>query len=198
MTNTWVSWDKGRIRRETRGRIRHETEEGFGVRLEEGFGMRPEEGFSLRQRKDSAKTRGKIRWRPEEADGFGVNGFLGRWVLSEKEIKLSVYLLKCHRSICAKNCKITTGLLNSSRIQVKTCKSCFHFCRIEYQLYSKNIWIQKLSTETKQKFFSPGPPFFGFKHRKLCLNTRTKHAPGVSSRLLHLSSLDPLIILNQL
>ena len=36
--------------------------------------------------------------------------------------------------------------------------------------------MQKLSIETKQKKFSPGPLFFGFKHKKLCLNTENKHA----------------------
>ena len=94
----------------------------------------------------------------------------------KKEEKLCVYLLKCHRSICAKNCKIAIGLLNNSRIQVKTCKSCSHFWAIEYQLYSKKFLMQKLSLVAKQKFFSPGPPFSGFKHKKLCLNTETKHA----------------------
>ena len=130
------------------------------------------------------ETKGSIRIqrRLEEADGFGVNGFHGHWVLLEKEIKLSVYLLKCYRLICAKNCKIATGLLNSSRIQVKTCKSCSHFRWIEYQLYSKNIWMQKLSTETKQKILSSSPPFFGFKHRKMCLNTETKHAHNLLLR----------------
>ncbi len=72
--------------------------------------------------------------------------------------------------------KIATGLLNSSRIQVKTTKSCSHFSWIEYQLYSNSIWMQKVKTATKQKKFSLGPPFFVFKHRKLCLNTETKHA----------------------
>ena len=36
--------------------------------------------------------------------------------------------------------------------------------------------MQKVRTATKQKNFSPSPPFFVFKHKKLCLNTGTKHA----------------------
>ena len=48
-------------------------------------------------------------------------------------------------------------ILNSKieyrKLKVKTCKSCFHFRWIQYQLYSKNPQIQKLSAVTKQ-FFS--------------------------------------------
>jgi hypothetical protein len=36
--------------------------------------------------------------------------------------------------------------------------------------------MQKVKTATKQKYFSLGPSFSVFKHRKLCLNTETKHA----------------------
>jgi hypothetical protein len=41
--------------------------------------------------------------------------------------------------------------------------------------------MQNLNTDTKQIFFSPGPSFSVFKHRKLCLNTKTKHALRILS-----------------
>jgi hypothetical protein len=37
----------------------------------------------------------------------------------EEEKVKSVYLRSWHQSICAKNCKIATGLLNNSRIQAE-------------------------------------------------------------------------------
>jgi hypothetical protein len=57
----------------------------------------------------------------------GVNGVDGLCKCQISSVKLCVYLCSCHRSICAKNCKIAAGLLNSSRIQVKTGKSCSRF-----------------------------------------------------------------------
>jgi hypothetical protein len=33
-----------------------------------------------------------------------------------------------------------------------------------------------MKTIAKQQNFNPGPPFFGFKHKKLFLNPITKHA----------------------
>ena len=43
--------------------------------------------------------------------------------------------------------------------------------------------MQKLSGGNQTIFFSPGPPLFGFKHRKVCLNLETKHALTLSRPL---------------
>ena len=57
--------------------------------------------------------------------------------------------------------------------------------------------MQKVKTATKQKNFSLGPqkkfslgpPFSVFKHRKLCLNTETRHALSPSIFTLFIQDL---------
>ena len=49
----------------------------------------------------------------------GVNRVDSRCKGQISSVNLCLYLRSCHRSICAKNYKIATGLLNSSRIQAE-------------------------------------------------------------------------------
>ena len=42
-------------------------------------------------------------------------------------------------------------------------------------MHIENFWMQKVRIIAKQTILNLGLPFFGFKHRKLCLNPITKH-----------------------